>query len=104
MMRRSLLGEKFTKNYSDMELYEIYEKLEQLESAIYSSNEVNYEQIRAQAAIAILQGKMCDLNAMRKLWILSNEDTHSFHKHLAKNSVALADVLVNELIETSNNK
>lgn len=87
-----------------MELYEIYEKLEQLESAIYSSNEVDYEQVRAQAAIAILQGKMGDLNAMRKLWIMSNEDVDSFHKNLVKNSVQLADVLVKELIETTNNK
>ena len=85
-----------------MELYEIYEKLEQLESAIYSSNEVNYEQVRAQAAIAILQSQLCNFDAIRQLRVKSNWDVDTLNKHLAKVSVRLADTLVRELIKTSN--
>ena len=58
---------------------------------------INWGQVRIDAAISALQGKLSDHTAMSRLWTLSCEDTPTFYKHIATSCVELADALIAEL-------
>lgn len=85
-------GSNFRKHHIEWEEIndEDYEKMlqEDLVKAI------NWEQVRINAAIAAMQGKLADHTAIANLWKLSCEDTKLFNYFIASAAVELADALV----------